>query len=505
VKMKRGREGEEGAHSVDECFEPGRYFRYTAGEEPPIALELDTFPRALYRSRGAEAKSTIHWGQRKLLLSEMQLLTYFTEPKTPHWIVYVGAAPGTHTGFLMDLFAESGHTWELVDPSPFHTALQARVKTDPKLSLQLKYFDNEAAYDVFARRLIKANLHGLSRLYEIEMAHAGEVYKVKKAEEDSALSPDQRKAKEEYEKHIPFKVVAPFQLPVGLSLLVNVAAERTKTVFISDVRNREVDPDWREQCVTAEEKMQEAWTSIINPTVTMLKFRLPYRYISKYDETLRRQVQRPTTEPLMTSHLSGTIVLPIWTRPTSTECRLVVPAYAPYKLYNREHYEDALFFFNAILRESVYFDHTVEGHPHLDHRFDASAELALHKAFLKIYAPKCLLQEGGAGGHSPAAASSRQLTPEELQAFAVKLFDKITQEIGWSFEKAVASKNEFVLQKGSKAGFKITTERNLEEAQAKRNHQLWRKVLPAVGDHAAKPFFWRLWELSVPSDLKAPH
>jgi cap3/cap4 methyltransferase len=282
---------------------------------------------------------------------------------------------------------------------------------------------------------------------------------------------------------------------------MNVAAERTKTVFISDVRNREVDPDWREQCVTAEEKMQEAWTSIINPTVTMLKFRLPYRYISKYDEKLRRQVQRPTTEPLMTSHLSGTIVLPVWTRPTSTECRLVVPAYASYKLYNREHYEDALFFFNSILRESVYFDHEVEGHPHLDHRFDASAELALHKAFLKIYTPHCLLQEA-----KSSAPHAQPLTPRELEALALKLFDKITQEIGWSFERAVASKNDFLLQKGSKAGFKIATERNLEEAGAKRNHQLWRRVLPATpGPQGTKPFFWRLWELALPCDLSGTH
>jgi len=47
----------------------------------------------------------IHLGQRKLLLSEIQLLTrYYQENKSDPVIVYVGAAPGTHLILLSELF-----------------------------------------------------------------------------------------------------------------------------------------------------------------------------------------------------------------------------------------------------------------------------------------------------------------------------------------------------------------------------------------------------------------
>lgn len=67
------------------------------------------------RRRG-ERKSTVHWGQRKLLLSEIEFLTLYSEPGIT--VVYAGAAPGTHIGYLSRLFPEVSR-FVLVDPSPF--------------------------------------------------------------------------------------------------------------------------------------------------------------------------------------------------------------------------------------------------------------------------------------------------------------------------------------------------------------------------------------------------
>ncbi len=59
-------------------------------------LEEDA-PRAPYRRRKDEVKSVIHWGQRKLLVAEIEFLTMYAGTRksdTPQPVVYAGAAPG---------------------------------------------------------------------------------------------------------------------------------------------------------------------------------------------------------------------------------------------------------------------------------------------------------------------------------------------------------------------------------------------------------------------------
>lgn len=52
-----------------------------------------------------KSTTNVHIGQRKLLLSEIQLLTeYFEKQSTPSVVLYVGAAPGTHLVLLSQMF-----------------------------------------------------------------------------------------------------------------------------------------------------------------------------------------------------------------------------------------------------------------------------------------------------------------------------------------------------------------------------------------------------------------
>jgi len=61
-------------------------------------------PRTPYRRRHSDGKSVIHWGQRKLLLSEIEFLTLYGHlSKT---IVYAGAAPGSHITKLSEMLTE---------------------------------------------------------------------------------------------------------------------------------------------------------------------------------------------------------------------------------------------------------------------------------------------------------------------------------------------------------------------------------------------------------------
>eukprot|EP00035_Acanthoeca_spectabilis_P030057 m.7645 g.7645 ORF g.7645 m.7645 type:complete len:678 (-) comp3980_c0_seq1:143-2176(-) len=81
-------------------------------------LEPDA-PRMQYRRRKGEQKTVIHWGQRKLFMSELEFLTDYAEPGAT--VVYAGAAPGTHTRYLIELFPEM--SFVLVDPAPFSPKL----------------------------------------------------------------------------------------------------------------------------------------------------------------------------------------------------------------------------------------------------------------------------------------------------------------------------------------------------------------------------------------------
>jgi cap2 methyltransferase len=75
-------------------------------------------PRQEYKQWTEEQKTTIHWGQRKLLMAEIEfLLLASRKHHTNTTVIYAGAAPGTHVQILADMFPS--HTFILVDPAPF--------------------------------------------------------------------------------------------------------------------------------------------------------------------------------------------------------------------------------------------------------------------------------------------------------------------------------------------------------------------------------------------------
>jgi hypothetical protein len=83
--------------------------------------KIDQYSRKLpYRSRKLEFKLPIHWGQRKLLLSEIEFLTKYGE--LSNTVLYVGAADGKHIAYLSSLFPK--HKFFLYDPSPFDPCLK---------------------------------------------------------------------------------------------------------------------------------------------------------------------------------------------------------------------------------------------------------------------------------------------------------------------------------------------------------------------------------------------
>jgi len=101
-------------------------------------LEPDA-PQRPYRRRQHERKSVIHWGQRKLLMAEIEFLTVHAHLHHRQLVVYAGAAPGTHINWLADLFPQLAFV--LVDPNPFVVVATERIR------IVQDYFTDDMARD----------------------------------------------------------------------------------------------------------------------------------------------------------------------------------------------------------------------------------------------------------------------------------------------------------------------------------------------------------------------
>ncbi|CAG9582693.1 conserved hypothetical protein [Leishmania major strain Friedlin] len=403
-------------------------YHYPSSLPFPVLLD-DDFPAEPYRSRNKDIKSAIHWGQRKLLLSEIQLLSMYCRPEISYHIVYAGAAPGTHLAFLDEMFS-CRHTWELIDPGQFDRAV-----LEPRANFRLRneFFTNATAYGINARRLTEV-LPALGFVYQNVAVDSVQVDKkaIHEQLQDIVGTLDVARGTED----IPAMYEAPLSLPKGLELLAQVALERNKPLlFISDIRSGSVALPNFEDHVAENMRAQECWTNILHGEHSMLKFRLPYT--SKSTKFGGQGAVRETLlirEDGTVPYLRGDMLLPIWTRPTSTEGRLVVPQGAFQKDYNVAHVEDQFFFFNSSVREQVHFNHLVAHDSELDHHYDAAAEVHCLLTYLRFIRPELKTAKTG-----------------ELRKEVLRVAHSITAHLGITFEDAIRRRDALMINHAKKS------------------------------------------------------
>lgn len=99
---------------------------YRIADDVPFSRLLDhaTDEERPYKSRKGERKTVLHWGQRKLILAEIEFLTLYYERVS--CVVYAGAAPGTHIAFLAKMFPKLH--FDLIDCRPFSRKLEEEAK-----------------------------------------------------------------------------------------------------------------------------------------------------------------------------------------------------------------------------------------------------------------------------------------------------------------------------------------------------------------------------------------
>lgn len=292
----------------------------------------ETTQRTPYRRRTDESKNTIHWGQRKLHLSEVEFFTLYWDAKViPNPIcVYAGAAPGTHIVLLSQMFP--AFTFHLYDPAKFD------IQETPKIKLFNEYFTNEVAgryagrKDVFLVSDIRTADYKSSQRDELKIRG------ITQYDETGA--------------------------PVGPYDLIKEAFDS------AEIKNE--DQIWGDM------GMQQEWVLVMNPEHALLKFRLPYALGGK-----DRIVQ----------YLKGLVYWQIWPPQTSTETRLkpVRNANGVYEMgdWSILEYEEWCFNHNSEVREKNFYQNVFTGtnepidYPELLNDFDSTAEAFVLKSYLE--------------------------------------------------------------------------------------------------------------------------
>ena len=293
----------------------------------------DSTLRTTYRQRTDDDKFAIHWGQLKLMLSEIEFLSiYWDINLIPNpTCVYAGAAPGIHITLLSQMFPKIN--FDLYDPADF------KIKETPRIKIFNKKFDDDVA-------TLYSNRNDVFFISDIRTADYKKI-------QQEALT---RRGINKFEKN---------GKPIGPYLLIKEALAEAASI--------------NEDQIWSDMTMQEHWVHLINPAHALIKFRLPYPL---------------NGEDIKVKYLKGIVYWQIWPPQTSTETRLK-PVKNSQNVYesadwNIIEYEQWCFHHNTVDREQTFYINPFTGtndpidFPELLNDYDSVA----HASILKLYFEK---------------------------------------------------------------------------------------------------------------------
>jgi len=133
------------------------YHRIKYGNEPelkkvPIYIN-DISKTDVYNEELLEWQPRCHWGQKKLLLSEIQFFTRISKTLNitnfkDYAVVYIGSAGGHHLPILYNMFPEL--IWLLYDPAPFSKDVYKHPLKDSAVYVYNMFFTDETIKHVKA-------------------------------------------------------------------------------------------------------------------------------------------------------------------------------------------------------------------------------------------------------------------------------------------------------------------------------------------------------------------
>lgn len=335
-------------------------------------------------------RQVVAWGQRKLFISDMQVLllgvnlSTMPEPQ----VVVAGSYPGTHFIFLADLWPEVH--FHLYDPKfadPAHQAETARilrqfnyhgptVSTDNRDSTTSDPTEDEDSNQGGAPRVDAAGQFRIRVYAQVFTDNdAKEWAKVQATSRNVIFISDIRRIDHNDAAALSIKK---FNIAVDAKGIPTDDPARVAEARIWATAELE-------RSIWEDMTFQQEWVRLIKPAYASLKFRLPY--------------PRDKTDTRAVEYLAGNVYIQPWAPATSSETRLVPRRNAAGEYYtgswNLREYDGWLYYHNRVTRrQNTYLNFlTNDNHPpdapELLNDYDSMAETRVWEQYLQY--------RGGAG------------------------------------------------------------------------------------------------------------
>jgi len=322
---------------------------------PPMMITVADIPGVAQYQRLQYVRASLHVGQLKLFLSEVQFLTDYARPVTQTYVVYAGSAPGHSRFMLATMFPAI--KFVLIDPQEHN--IMGSAQSD------ILYFRTSARTE-FARTPI--NLATTNAIVERP--------KGTQMRENEMLSADDIARVILREKGYTFYIIEDLFTNDLARAFRALSAAGNIVYFISDIRTNtnsrggdEEDEHPSDLDIIANNMWQHMWVHLLQPAACMLKFRTPFMNprdieivrtrardsmysatIAEYDKMFKRDTLAEYSAHRYMFIDNNVLNLQAFPGQSSTEVRLIATQakYSQMREYSTTQHENALFYYNQM-------------------------------------------------------------------------------------------------------------------------------------------------------------
>ena len=282
-----------------------------------LLVDLEDPTKRLVYDAGNKGNSVrnVHYGQLKLFVTEMWCLSKVVNSMENIIILYVGSAPGFHIPVLLEYFPM---ITEIHCYDPYAT----EIKETDVVKIYKEPFTTELAEQwasrenvIFMSDIRSGDPADIKQKVAVINRESFDQFKEDSVRLNRLTKSRDQSTKKNAEKDLLFLQRQYDDFMVNFNITVDIS---------------------HDNMVWENMKDQEAWMKIIQPEVSYLKFRLPYK--QEHDYVVNGEVEYNT----------GDLYFQPFTTQRGTETRLLVMKsdIGVVKKYNIEHYEQACYYHN---------------------------------------------------------------------------------------------------------------------------------------------------------------
>ena len=204
----------------------------------------DNDPAKEYARREKTEKIAVHWGQLKLLMTEIDFLCRYWDPKeVPNPVVlYIGGASGEHVNVLSKMFPQ--FLYELYDGRPFDESLQ----NNPKVILHQTLFDDIEMKKWADRQSRDRNVFLISDIRSLGYKSVKKMTVAEEKENERLIQSDMDLQQKWVQQINPVRAHLKFRLPYTYPWTIEEGYPLTRTYLDGDLYRQAWAPQTSTEC-----------------------------------------------------------------------------------------------------------------------------------------------------------------------------------------------------------------------------------------------------------------